>query len=105
MTNNPDKANEKLPFFEKLMDFRERDFRFMFWSCSLLTIPVFAYMYSLSISLFVGLISSFFGLHEKHIAVLTKIGVLLSFLFAFGTQFYLWKLYRKTKAQKDKAVT
>jgi len=105
MFNNPDKANEKLQFLEKLMDVRERDFRFVFWFCSLLTVPVFAYIYSLPISLFVGLISRVFGLPDKYIGALTKIGVLSSLFYAFGTQLYLWKLYRKTKARKDKALT
>ena len=105
MIEDSDKANEKFQFLEKLMEFEESHFRLIFWFCSLLTIPVFAYIYTIPFSLFVWLISSLLGLNDKYIDVMTKIAVFLCFFFALGTQFYLWKLYKKRKVVKDKAFT
>jgi hypothetical protein len=83
----------------RITNFKDREHNLLFWFISLLIIPVFTFIYLLPFSLFLWLISDLFGLNDKYIAVLTKVGVLLCFAFAFGTQFSLWKLYKKIKLQ------
>ncbi len=92
---NSKKDNGKFQFAEKLMDFKERDFRLLFWFLSLVTIPVFAYVYALPFTLLAGLISSFLDLNDESISILTTIEIILCFVLALGTQFYLWNLYKK----------
>lgn len=104
MTNEPNKLNERFKFFENLMDFKERDFKLLFWFCSLLTIPVFAYLYSLPLALLLWAISEIFYLNIEHSDTLIKFGVIICFFFAFWTQLYLWKMYKNRRAAKDKPI-
>ncbi len=83
-----------MKFLENLMDFKERDFSIIFWFFSLITIPVFAYIYSLPIIFFTSIVYSFINLNETIILILN---ITISFFFAFGTQFYLWKLFKGKK--------
>jgi uncharacterized membrane protein len=79
------------------MDFSEGDSRIIFWICSLIVISVFAMIYMLPFALLVWLISNLFDLKDDYREILAKIGVLLSLIFAIGTQVYLWKLYKNKR--------
>jgi uncharacterized membrane protein YhaH (DUF805 family) len=94
MINESDKVNDKLRFLEKMMDFKGRDLTLLFWFFALLTIPIFTYLYTLPFSLFLWMISKLFSLSEKTVGLLTKFAVIASFVFATGTQFYIWKRYK-----------
>jgi len=105
MINESEKVNDKFGFLEKMMDFRERDFKLLFWFFALLTIPVIAYLYTLPFSLLLWLISELFGLSGNIVDILTKFVVIACFIFATGTQFYIWKLYKNKRIAKNNPFT
>jgi hypothetical protein len=105
MINDSEKVNDKMKFFKKMMDFGERDFKLLFWFFGLLTIPIFAYLYTLPFSFLVWLISESFGFSEKIIETLTKFTVIVCFVFAIGTQFYIWKIYKNKRFSKENPFT
>ena len=105
MINDSDKVNAKFEFLRKIMDFSERDFKLLFWFFALLTIPVIAYIYTLAFSLLLWLISELFGLSKYIADILTKVGVFACFIFAIGTQFYVWKLYKNKRVGKNNPFT
>ena len=105
MINDSDKFSARIRWVENLFTLNERNSKYLFWFFSLITIPAFAYLYTLPFSLLLWLISELFGLSEKHLDALTKLGVIICFVFAFGTQLYLWKLYDNKRVQKEKRIT
>jgi hypothetical protein len=65
MINDTDKVNDKFKSFENMANFKERDFRLLFWFFSLLTVPVFAYLYTLPFSFILWAISELFSFNDK----------------------------------------
>jgi hypothetical protein len=105
MINDSDKFSERFRWLENLFSIDDRKFKYLFWFFSLLTIPVFAYLYMLPIGLLVGLVSELFDLSEDLIDTLRKFGAIMCFVFGFCTQLYLWKLYKNKREQKDTAIS
>jgi len=105
MINNSDKFGKRMRWLENLLNLDERKFKYLFWFLSLLTIPVFAYLYTLPLTLLLWLVAKLFILSEKSIDILTNLGVLICFIFAFWTQWYLWKMYKNKKAPKETGIT
>ncbi|PQP35182.1 hypothetical protein C6A37_03870 [Desulfobacteraceae bacterium SEEP-SAG9] len=103
--NDSDKFSERIRWIENIFNRDERNFKYLFWFLSLLTIPVFAYLYSFPITLFLWGISEIFGLSENSIDILTKFELIICFIFAFGTQFHLWKMYKIKKGSRDTPIT
>jgi NADH:ubiquinone oxidoreductase subunit 5 (subunit L)/multisubunit Na+/H+ antiporter MnhA subunit len=93
-----DKLNRKMKFLGNFLDFKERDYTIVFWFFSLATIPVFAYIYSLPIIIFTSILNSFINLNEN---IMLIINIITSFLFAFSTQYYLWKLFKGKKLKNN----
>jgi hypothetical protein len=94
MLNGSGKFSARIRWLERLFNLDERSFKYLFCFISLLTIPVFAYLYTLPLSLILWFTANLFGLSEKSIDIVTKLGVALCFIFAFGTQYQLWKIYK-----------
>jgi hypothetical protein len=89
-----DKFDRKLRPFYDLIDFILGQFNVFFWVLSIITIPLFAYIYYLPMLLVVWLLSKA-GLDFR---ILLRTSQITSLIFAIGTQFYMWKLYKdKTK--------
>lgn len=105
MINDSDKFSERFRWLENLFSVDDRKFKYLFWFFSLLTIPVFAYLYMLPFGLLLGLISELLGLSEDLIDTLTKFVAIMCFIFGFATQLCLWKLYKNKRAQKDRAIS
>ena len=87
-----------MKWIENLFNFDDQNFKYLFWIFSLLTIPTFAYLYTLPLTLFIWLMAEIFDLGEKSIDIFTKFGVSLCFLAAFVTQYQLWKMYKKKRS-------
>ena len=105
MMNDSDKFSRKMKWVENLFNLDDQHYKYLFWFFSLLTIPIFAYLYTLPMTLLVWLLATLFGLSDKSIDTFTKFGVTLCFLAAFATQFQLWKLYKKKRAPINKNDT
>ena len=99
MTNKTDKFSKRISWLENLFNFGERNFKYLFWFISPLTILIFAYLYTLPLTLLLWLVSELFGLSEKSIDTMTKFGMIICLVFAFGTQLSLWKMYKNKKAE------
>lgn len=98
MDNKYDKLEKRLKPFENLMNFKERDLKILYWFMGLLIIPVFAYIYSFPMSLLLGTISKIpFINFDNNSLVIERIVLVVSFILAFLTQFYMWRLYQGKK--------
>lgn len=97
MNNESDKINQKLKWLKNIFCFDDRSFQYLFWFFSLLTIPIFAYLYSLPMTVLLWLIAGMFGLSEESVDMLIKFGIVLCFCAGFATQFQIWKMYKNKK--------
>ena len=94
-----------MKWVENLFNLDDQHYKYLFWFFSLLTIPIFAYLYTLPMTLLIWLMAKLFGLSDKNIDMSTKLGLSLCFLAAFATQFHLWKMYKKNSALINKEDT
>ena len=69
--NQTDKYGNRLRRIEKLLEFEDRSLNIFFWLMALMTIPVFAYLYSLSLSLLIWLVYKIFRKICKKLPELT----------------------------------
>lgn len=105
MMNDSDKFSQRMKWIENLLNFDDQNFKYLFWFFSLLTIPVFTYLYTLPLTLFVWLMAKLIGLGDKSIDVFTKFGVGLCFIAALVTQYQLWKMYKKKRSPINREGT
>jgi len=105
MSYDSHKVNDKFKFLENMANLKEKDSRLLFWFFALLTIPVFGYLYTLPFSFILRSISELFRLNDELIDTLDKLVVAASFIFAIGTQFYLWKLFKNKRSPNNNSIT
>ena len=98
MINDSDKYSQGMKWLENVFDLDDRSLKYLFWFFSVLTIPVFAYLYTLPLTLLMWLMTELFGLGEKAIDIITKFGVGICLVAAFITQFQLRKMYKNKKS-------
>ena len=105
MINDSDKFSERIGWLESLFTFDDKKFTLIFWSFSILTIPIFAYVYGLSFTLVFRMVSNVIWADVIETGTISNAILILSFFFAFGTQFYIWKAYKNKKAKKQETGT
>ncbi len=105
MINDSDKFSARIRWIENLFNLNERNFKYLFWFFSLITIPVFAYLYILPLTLLFWVLSKLFGLGEKTVNILKNFGLIICFILAFGTHLSLWKMYKNKREPKEKSIT
>jgi predicted Co/Zn/Cd cation transporter (cation efflux family) len=102
MITDSNKFSGKIRWPEDFFNFAAKKFSYLFWFLSPLTIAVFAYLYSLVLTMLLWMISRLVSVGENQIEAMTKMAVILCFILAFGTQLYLWKMWKGKKAQKGR---
>lgn len=98
MNDKYDKLEKRLKPLENIMNFKERDLKLLYWFVSLVTIPVFSYIYSFPLAVVAWAISilPFINFENNSLAIERTVFV-ICFVLAFITQFYMWKLWKNKK--------
>lgn len=96
-----ERVRKKLDFLEKKFRFTERDSRMLFWFVGVfMVIPTLTFIYTLLISLLASPTMMLLGVStEKGIKTGVAATLVVCFLAAFASYYYLWKMFigRKTK--------
>jgi thiamine transporter ThiT len=91
---------------EKHAKILERSPKTVFWFVSFTTIPIIAFVYSLPLSLVVGLILGFLALPEGEDGTVVKaivaIEIVLCFIASFVSHYYLWKIFSGKNEPEEK---